>query len=236
MARDLDSPYERIQQLIGLIDRNPSKKQVVKFLSRQLDPMGEISGVSWMTLDESGYFSYPATSGTTSRLDAQVKVSLSDDNAVAESLRLGKMQIWDMKDMYRTYSDATHHSQLDGYLSGMALPLNERQILGCALNSPVSLIKEYSAYFECLRLLLALWLSRISLNASGYAKKEPLLSSELTERQESILAMVRDGKTNNSISIILGYSESLIRQETIIIYKKLGVSGRRELEIPHLPK
>ncbi|MFM8844042.1 MAG: hypothetical protein ACKOFJ_07470 [Actinomycetota bacterium] len=32
----------------------------------------------------------------------------------------------------------------------------------------------------------------------------------------------------------MGYSESLIRQETIVIYRKLGVDGRRELVHKHL--
>jgi len=55
------------------------------------------------------------------------------------------------------------------------------------------------------------------------------MGKELTRRQTSILVMIKEGRTNGSIASVLGYSESLIRQETIIIYKKLGVDGRREL-------
>lgn len=44
-----------------------------------------------------------------------------------------------------------------------------------------------------------------------------------------ILEMLKEGRTNGSIASVLGYSESLIRQETIIIYKKLGISGRHEI-------
>jgi DNA-binding CsgD family transcriptional regulator len=42
--------------------------------------------------------------------------------------------------------------------------------------------------------------------------------------------MIKDGKTNAHIAAQLGYSESLVRQETIIIYRKLGVGGRKELK------
>jgi len=53
--------------------------------------------------------------------------------------------------------------------------------------------------------------------------------SPLTERQELITDLIKKSKTNGQIGHMLGYSESLIRQETIIIYQKLGVEGRREL-------
>lgn len=51
---------------------------------------------------------------------------------------------------------------------------------------------------------------------------------ELTERQLLILQMIADGRTNGDIADLLGYSESLIRQETIRIYAALGCTGRSE--------
>ncbi|NCX76645.1 MAG: LuxR family transcriptional regulator [Actinobacteria bacterium] len=56
-------------------------------------------------------------------------------------------------------------------------------------------------------------------------------TSELTERQSMILKMIQSGDTNQIIAERMGYSESLIRQETISIYRKLGISGRRDLTI-----
>jgi DNA-binding CsgD family transcriptional regulator len=50
----------------------------------------------------------------------------------------------------------------------------------------------------------------------------------LTERQSLILKLISEGRTNAAIADVLGYSESLIRQETIKIYAKLGCSGRNE--------
>ncbi|NCV35144.1 MAG: hypothetical protein EBW66_06130 [Actinobacteria bacterium] len=46
-----------------------------------------------------------------------------------------------------------------------------------------------------------------------------------------ILKMIQSGDTNQIIAERMGYSESLIRQETILIYRKLGISGRRDLVI-----
>lgn len=50
----------------------------------------------------------------------------------------------------------------------------------------------------------------------------------LSERQNLILKLISEGRTNAAIADVLGYSESLIRQETIRIYAKLGCSGRNE--------
>jgi DNA-binding CsgD family transcriptional regulator len=50
----------------------------------------------------------------------------------------------------------------------------------------------------------------------------------LTERQSVILKLIAEGRTNVDIAEILGYSESLIRQETIRIYAHLNCNGRSE--------
>ena len=52
--------------------------------------------------------------------------------------------------------------------------------------------------------------------------------SELTERQQIILRLISEDRTNLAISELLGYSESTIRQETIKIFAKLGCTGRHE--------
>ena len=49
----------------------------------------------------------------------------------------------------------------------------------------------------------------------------------LTTRQMEILNHMADGKTNAAIARIIGFSESTVRQETIEIYRKLGVNDRR---------
>jgi DNA-binding CsgD family transcriptional regulator len=50
-----------------------------------------------------------------------------------------------------------------------------------------------------------------------------------TARQELIVKRLRSGLSNKAIADELGYSESLIRQETIAIYKIFNVAGRKEL-------
>jgi DNA-binding NarL/FixJ family response regulator len=69
---------------------------------------------------------------------------------------------------------------------------------------------------------------RISLqgrsNGKGFAHKP----EQLTTRQVQIVQLLGAALTNGQIGKELSLSESTIRQETIKIYKALGVSGREE--------
>jgi len=40
---------------------------------------------------------------------------------------------------------------------------------------------------------------------------------------------MRTGLTNEDIATKIGYSSSLVKQETMLIFSKLGISGRRDL-------
>jgi DNA-binding NarL/FixJ family response regulator len=58
--------------------------------------------------------------------------------------------------------------------------------------------------------------------------EEPVNPEEdLTERQKTVLKLMTDGFTNAEIARELLLSESSIRQETVRIYKTLGVSSRQ---------
>jgi len=71
-----------------------------------------------------------------------------------------------------------------------------------------------------------------ALNLEGHP--EHVISHvTLTSRQWNILKSLRSGLTNPDIARDLGFSESLVRHETMKIYSSLGVSGRKELiEMP----
>jgi transcriptional regulator with GAF, ATPase, and Fis domain len=54
-------------------------------------------------------------------------------------------------------------------------------------------------------------------------------AEELTPRQKIIRDLLAKGFTNAHIAKEIGYSESLVRQESIVIYAAHRISGRREL-------
>ena len=91
-------------------------------------------------------------------------------------------------------------------------------------------------YFDALRSVINLYLaldSKVhhSPRENARIRKEKQSGPRLTERQELILELIQEGKTNATIASLMGYSESLIRQETMVIYRKLGIEGRKDLNI-----
>lgn len=59
-------------------------------------------------------------------------------------------------------------------------------------------------------------------------EREACVLDDLTERQKKILDGMARGETNRAIGHELGYSESTIRQESMAIYRTLGVSSRED--------
>ena len=65
-----------------------------------------------------------------------------------------------------------------------------------------------------------------SVGSAGQSRRAA--PSVLTERQTQILQLMAKGLTNSQIAKRVGFSESTVRQETMVIYRYFGVGGRRE--------
>lgn len=61
---------------------------------------------------------------------------------------------------------------------------------------------------------------------SGSARRPA--PTHLTERQDDILQLMARGMTNAQIAKRIGFSESTVRQETMVLYRFFGVGGRQE--------
>ena len=88
-------------------------------------------------------------------------------------------------------------------------------------------------YFKAVGAILSFYEFRDSQSDTRLITKsklqKSLLGQNLTPRQFEILELIGKRNTNAQIADVLGYSESLIKQESMIIYAKLGVSGRQEI-------
>ncbi len=79
----------------------------------------------------------------------------------------------------------------------------------------------------CVALMKQRLLNRIG--SRGARINAPTQKGQLTQRQEQIKKLILRGLTNTEIAQEIGYSDSLVRQETMAIYASLNVSGRKEL-------
>ena len=94
--------------------------------------------------------------------------------------------------------------------------------------------EQFRNYYSMLKSLFSLYIHQLdgsqnSRRRGGSQAKENLIGQQLTERQSLILDLIKSGMTNIAIAHKMGYSESLIRQETMAIYQKLGIDGRKDL-------
>jgi DNA-binding NarL/FixJ family response regulator len=71
----------------------------------------------------------------------------------------------------------------------------------------------------------------IVLAAVDIKEKIDLPQLPLSDRQLVIADLLERGFNNAQIALEIGYSESLIRQETVAIYRKLEVTGRKALQL-----
>lgn len=223
------SPYERIQQLIFISDKVKEKQLILDFLSRNLDPTGELCAAGWSFSNEDGLILSHGVSGLSINLDPKIQIRVTDDNVLSESLRTGKTKLFAMESMFTDYLDATQGNLYTFYKTGLVLPIDECQIIALAFVSNFETLEAYKEYFEVVKTIIAAWNKKITYQNSKDVNSVKFYSKQLTSRQEKILQMIKDGLTNDQIADSLDFSSSLIRQETMIIYKKLGVSGRKEI-------
>ena len=95
---------------------------------------------------------------------------------------------------------------------------------------------EIEAFLRAVGSVFSMYMFRQDSRTDGamkvQRKQSPLhlesTDTELSERQQVILRLISENRTNLVIGELLGYSESTIRQETIKIYAKLGCTGRNE--------
>ena len=223
------SPIQRIQQAIVFFETNPTMEQLVKYLSKNLDPKGEDAGICSYIVKDNGVIEYADDFGFEETLDRNVIIRVEDDNPLSIAVRTQKIQIVDMKSLYDDYKDSTHKQLQSQFSTGMAMSLDLEVAIGVLLKPPYATIMRQREYFECINEVMRSWYACQSKNVLLSESRNISVSNKLSERQSKIIELIKENRTNASIASILGYSESLIRQETIQIYRKLGIDGRKQL-------
>jgi DNA-binding CsgD family transcriptional regulator len=118
----------------------------------------------------------------------------------------------------------------DSYLVCPTLPYG---VFALTLNSVPDVDKELESLLRTVGSLVSLYMSRDQFKVETYKLKNPVKQKSragaLSERQMIIKGFMEKGFTNTAIAAEIGYSESLVRQETMAIYSTLHISGRKEL-------
>lgn len=221
---------DRLRTIVDFLRHFPTREQLVVFLSSGVCPFGEVVGVCTGYLDNDGNINFEFSHGFNDLSHQKLKVHISADDPTAETLRSMKTKVMNLHTVFKQYPKVIAPAGIADYGTGVGFPTTSRRIYIFAFVDEIERFENMSEYFECLRSILTFWETLQESRSIKEVSKPKLLEAALTQRQERILELINNGKTNAMIAVHLGYSESLIRQETIIIYRKLGVDGRRELK------
>lgn len=132
-------------------------------------------------------------------------------------------------------------AELQRPLDGVTLVAMPLQYQGVAIGASVWICTHEgpwtwndSSYIDGTAAILSLWLQlrnyEHSLEAAGLGSiRMDARPQLLTERQRTVLAMIRDGKSNAAIAAALGYSVSTVKNDVQALFTVLGATRRKEL-------
>jgi DNA-binding CsgD family transcriptional regulator len=133
------------------------------------------------------------------------------------------------KEFFKSYPDLKELGNIDtNWKTSLAVPVQRRGAYYLVLHGEPILSDEFEHLLRSVGNLILINLRGMRPQSNPPYSKS-IKATGLTARQELIYNLLVHGYTNPEIAKEIGYSESLVRQETIAIYAFLGVSGRKEL-------
>ena len=190
----------------------------------------ELATVYVGRLDENGNINCIQAFGySTGENVTKGKIHIDEDRPIAESLRLNRILL--LKDeSTKKYKEFDQLDPSQSWESAALIPIGMGTLFGFNFVKDVTRIEGINQYLKCLQSVLGFFeINQANSHLSRRFRDPTKNQEQLSVRQEKILELIRQNKTNSQIANAIGFSESLVKQETMIIYRKLGVEGRNEL-------
>ena len=161
-------------------------------------------------------------------------IPLNINAPLTDAVKQDKLIILHQRDSLSRYpilkDYATIPQDWETYLVCPTLPYG---LIAITLNDSPKMNRELEQFIKTVGYIVSLHNHREKTASKGPREsriQESLKGSGvLTERQKLIKNLIQKGFSNPQIASEIGYSESLVRQETMAIYSALDISGRKEL-------
>lgn len=243
----MDFSERQIQSLIEIAEFaywGPTPEELCRLLAQQICPSGEVAKVFMGELGSDGIFRTVASFGySTESSIEQYEVGLDKSVPMPDAYLRGEVIVYNKAEFMQAYPDFKTKDPHSPWEAAALVPtIGKRFVFVFRLQKALLNLTNAKYYFRTVAAILSLYQTKENGRYAEKRGKTQEIESEnlvrprselrgraLTERQGVILGYIKEGLTNPQIADLLKYSESLIRQETVIIYSKLGVSGRREL-------
>ena len=212
----------------------PTTEDLCQFLAMRICPSGELSRVYVGRLDSDGIIRTESSFGYSTNIEIdELETSLDTLRPMPHALKKREVYVANREEVLRDFQDYSPFDQRSPWVATAVVPTLGRHVFVFRLQCPIRDKESVVLYFKAVGALLSFYDFRGSMSETRLIAKsklnENLLGQALTSRQSEILQLIIERKTNMQIANDLGYSESLIKQESMIIYAKLGVKGRQEI-------
>ena len=209
-----------------VLSGKPTLEQLCQFLSINHCPSGEVSRVYFAKISKDNTLTIEAAHGFEPEncfVGKEFPIEIGRPSGLA--IMKNAMIIEKNSPEYYVKYPAIRNQPLPyPWSSQISIPINNQYFM--QLGRYAEMAEGDELFYKNLQSLMQIYFSKI-----GKVSLEigDLHGKPLTARQEEILNMIKMGETNEEIAEKIGYSASLVKQETMLIYSKLGISGRRDL-------
>ena len=214
----LRSELMTISALLDILMSSSGPTDVCRAVAHAGFAFDSTRGVEMYYLDSSSILRPVAKYGLP--VNGDKELSAWDDSPLSEAIREKRMVILENTTDQGTNATIAVPFMANGIPTGL-IALRTEKTGDTPPFSPASL--------EALQKLGAFYLQTLDFGRLGTGTGPIAISpGDLSSRQLTILEHIEDGLVNLEIAKILMLSESTIRQETVRIYRALGVSNRQE--------
>lgn len=222
----MSAHLHKLLLITQILAAKPTLDQLCNFLSINHCPSGEVSRVYFAKISKDNTLTIEAAHGFEPEncfVGKEFPIELGRPSGLA--IMNNAMIIEKNSPEYYVKYPAIRNQPLPyPWSSQISIPINNQYFM--QLGRYAEMAEGDELFYKNLQSLMQIYFSKI-----GKVSLEigDLYGKPLTARQEEILNMIKLGETNEEIAEKIGYSASLVKQETMLIYSKLGISGRRDL-------
>ena len=218
-----------------LIGTNVNSSDLCRFLVLDTFASVKASAILIFGISGEGHLKAESSFGLPQEIvNHLIDVQLGEERPIVAGFRSNQFAVISRQDSKEVFPKLHEANGMPSNVASMALcPILPYGGFGLALNCEPENSYELEMFFRAAGTLAALHFNRLQFVGSPNSSKKqgPTLTgkAELTQRQILVKKLMENGYTNLAIANEIGYSESLVKQETMAIYSILNVEGRKEL-------
>lgn len=234
-----DRQIQNLFEIGKIVYTQPDPCELCTLLATRVCPEGELAKIYLARLEEDGIFRTLASFGYARETNInEFTTDLNRDIPLVDAYLRSEVITLNRRELAIRYPNFETIDKRSPWKSLAITPtISGGLVFIFRLQVPLSEYSHSQQYFEAIAMILSFYKcaplacqKRRDLQISIDPKAvDHLEGRPLTSRQRTILALIQEGLTNYQIAGSIGYSESLVKQETIIIYSKMGVRGRVDL-------